>query len=249
VLLRGLTVLEALNRRPVSTVEQVAEATRLPKPTVVRMLGQLAAAGYVQRLPKRRGYVLDERVLALSGGFRSHDALVSAALPVMFAFTAEHKWPVSIATLEVDAMRVRATTLEQSPYATPGDRGRIARRVPILASALGRAYLAFCPDDERNTILALLGASGRKYDQPARDQRFVSSLVSSVRRAGYAVSSPVPGDPAVGIAVPIRSGTDIVACISLRYLGKAISESEVARRHLPHLQAVADEIALLASRG
>jgi IclR family mhp operon transcriptional activator len=249
VLLRGLSLLEALNRRPVSTVEQLSGQTRLPKPTVVRMLNQLVAAAYVQRLPCRRGYMLDERVLALSAGFHSHDAIVSAARPVLSAFTARHKWPVGIATLDVDAMRVRASTLQESPYATPGDQGRVARRVPMLASALGRAYLAFCPDDERETILALLRASGRKLDQPAKDASFVASLLSTIRRSGYALSAPAPGDPAVGIALPIRSGSHLLACLSLRYLGRAISEGEVARRYLAQLQAAADEIAAVWAAG
>src|SRR6516165_5939436 len=112
VLLRGLSVLEALNRRAVGAVEELAHDTRLPKSTVVRLLNLLVTAGYVRRLPKRGGYSLAERVLGLSGGFRSEDAVVEAARPLLAAFTVEHKWPVSIATLAVDAMRIRATTLQ-----------------------------------------------------------------------------------------------------------------------------------------
>jgi len=112
VLLRGLSLLEALNRRAVGSVEELAQDTRLPNSTVVLMPNTLALAGYVRRLPKRGGYSLAERVLGLSWGFRSEDAVVETARPLLAAFTAEHKWPVSIATLAVDAMRIRATTLQ-----------------------------------------------------------------------------------------------------------------------------------------
>ena len=99
VLLRGLSLLEALNRRAVGSVEELAHDTRLPKSTVVRRLNTLVLAGYVRRLPKRGGYSLAERVLGLSWGFRSEDAVVEAARPLLAAFTVEHKWPVSKATL------------------------------------------------------------------------------------------------------------------------------------------------------
>ena len=61
-------MLEALNRRPISSVEQIAERTGLPKATIVRMLQNLAAGGYAQQLPRRKGYMLGERVLNLSSG-------------------------------------------------------------------------------------------------------------------------------------------------------------------------------------
>ena len=243
VLLRGLSVIEALNRRPISTVEQIAEATGLPKPTVVRMLNLLVMEAYVERLPKRRGYRLDERVLTLSAGYRSPDAIVRVAGAILADFTAAHKWPVSLATLEVDAMRVRVSTQRDSPFSTPADLRRIARRVPILTSAHGRAYLAFCPDDEREIIVALLQASPRKDDPPARDPRFLANLLRATRRAGYAVSPSLAGDPAIGLSVPVLQGSRVLASISLRYLGKAISETEVARRYLQPLRAAADAIA------
>jgi IclR family transcriptional regulator, mhp operon transcriptional activator len=248
VLLRGLSVIEALNRRPVSTIEQLADATRLPKPTVVRVLNQLVATSYVERLPKRRGYMLGERVLTLSAGYHSQDAVVREAHTILAAFTTAHKWPVSLATLDTDTMRVRASTSQESPFATPGDQQRIARRVPILASAHGRAYLAFCPGGEYEIIVALLQVSTRKDDLPARDARFLSNLLKTTRRAGYAISAPLAGDPAIGLAVPVFRGPRVLASLSLRYLGKAISEAEVARRYLEPLRGAARAIAEAAPR-
>ena len=156
VLLRGLSVIEALNRRPVSSVEQIADQTGLPKSTVVRVLHILASKSYAERLPQRRGYRLGERVLALSAGFRSSDIVVEVSRPLLTKFTAEHTWPVGLATLDVDAMRVRSGTLQESPFSTSIDQARMSRRLPMLTSAVGRAYLAFCPADERETILRLL---------------------------------------------------------------------------------------------
>ena len=140
-------------------------------------------------------------------------------------------------------MRVRASSRGQSPFATATDRARLNRRVPLLVSAHGRAYLAFCPDEERDIILSLLRSSSRADDLVARDDRYVFAMISAIKRVGYAITAPEPAEPAIGLSVPVVIGANVVATISLRYLGKAISESEVARRYLAPLKTLATAIA------
>ena len=161
----------------------------------------------------------------------------------MSRFTAEHKWPVSIATLDVDTMRIRAGTYQESPFSTSVDQARMARRVPMLTSALGRAYLAFCPADERETILKLLRASSRSVDSLARDRDTITALLDEIHRQGYAPSPTLRGETAVGFALPVLMRDRVVACITLRYFGKALSEQQVARRYLRSLRETAAAIA------
>ncbi|MDF1734794.1 MAG: IclR family transcriptional regulator C-terminal domain-containing protein [Minwuia sp.] len=243
VLLRGLSILENLNHRAVSSVEQLAGSTGLPKATVVRMLNMLVSAGYVQRLPYRRGYVLDESVLTLSSGYRSHDLIVQIAKPLLSAFTARTRWPLSLATLDRTMMRVRVGTLQESPFATETDMSRLARRLPMLSSALGLAYLGFCPDDERETLVTQLSALKRRTDAHMAAIRSLPGLVARIRAAGYAVSPPEADNAAVGLAVPVLQGNRVLACISLRYLARAMTVSEAASRHLEALHTMAGAIA------
>ena len=243
-LLRGLSLLEALNRRAVGSVDELAQDTSLPKSTIVRLLDTLVLSGYVRRLPRRGGYSLADRVLGLAWGFRSEDAIVEGARPLLTAFTAQHNWPLSMATLTVDVMRIRATTLPQSPFAI--DRERINRRVPLLGSALGCAYLAYCSEAERQSIVAWLKNSGRPVDQPAGDPRYIAALVRRVRRMGYAATPTAANDPIAGMAVPVRRGARVYACVTMRYPRKAMTESEAASRYLLPLQATARAIASAA---
>jgi len=236
VLLRGLTVLEALNRRPISSLAQIAAETGLAKPTVVRVLGILALKDYAERLPNRRGYRIGGRVRALSAGYRNSASVVTIARPLLARFTAKHKWPVSIGTLDGDAMRLEASTQQDTAFAAATDRGRLARRLPLLTSALGLAYLAFCPPEERETLLEMLHPS----DQ---DREALGRLLPEIVARGYAASPPMPDEQAVGFAVPIRSGRAVLGCITLRYFGKALSEHQVAARYLGPLQDMASVIA------
>jgi len=240
VLLRGLSLIEALNRRQVSRLETLAEATGLAKPTANRLLAALAAAGYVRRLPRRRGYSLDAGILNLASGYRLEDAAVTAAGPVMAAFTARHKWPLAVGTRDGRGMRVREATLGQSPMASNGDESLVGRRIDFFISALGRAYIAFCPREERDEVLDAM-----RRDSPA-DRAALVAMLRRIAADGYALSAPRVGDPAVGLAVPIRVEGRVAACLSMRYLGRAIAHDIVVRRYLGLLRRAAGEIAAAA---
>jgi len=243
--IRALRVLEALNEQDVSSLERLHATTQLPKPTLVRMLETLISAGYVQRLSRQAGYMLSERVLRLSGGFRHADRVIEAARPFMSALTAEHKWAVSLATLDGNAMLVRASTRQESPLAT--DPAALNHRIPMLMTALGRAYLAFCPPAEREAILAQLRASEDPFDAPVREPQYLGPLFEDIRQKGYASTAPFPGEQAMGLAVPILAPQGVLACMTLRYFSSAMPEQEAARRYLAPLQQAARAIAALAS--
>ncbi|MDP2125496.1 MAG: DNA-binding transcriptional regulator [Parvibaculum sp.] len=239
--IRSLQILEALNGTGSSTLARLHDDTGLPKPTLVRLLDTLIAAGHVARLPRRGGYALTERVLRLSSGFRHADRVVEAARPFLMALTAEHKWPMGLATLDRDAMLVRLSTRHESPFATDPDW--LNRRLAILVSALGRAYISFCPEEERRVLMALLRNSKSKMNASARDGKYVDAMIDGIRRRGYATTAPMRGDPAMGLAVPVMQGDKVAASINMRYIGSTMSEAEAARRYLAPMQAAAAAIA------
>jgi IclR family mhp operon transcriptional activator len=241
--IRSLRVLEALNDENVSSLARLHKTTGLPKPTLVRLLDTLIAAGYVHRVSRQTGYRLAERVLRLSSGFRYADLVVEAARPFLSALTAEHKWAVSLATCDGDTMLVRASTLQESPLAI--DPAYINRRIPMLMTAVGRAYIAFCPQAERDAILATLRASEGTFDAVARDEQFLGSLFQDIRCKGYASTAPFPGEQAMGLAVPLMQGEKVIACMTLRYFSSAMSEQEAARRYLAPMQKAARSISAL----
>lgn len=238
--LRTLQILEALNHRTVTTLENLHELTGLPKPTLVRLLETLIAGKYVRRVSRRAGYSLTERVLRLADGFRHSDRVVEIARPILHAFTAEHKWPVALATFDGDAMIVRAGTRHKSPLSTDPDYLDV--RLPMLLSALGRAYLAFCPEAERETILAILRSSKARMNLLAKDDKAVTRLLAGIRKQGYASNAPMPGDPAMGLAIPVMQGHQVIAAMTMRYFGSALTEEEAAHRYLAPMTAVAAAI-------
>ena len=161
-------MLEALSRRRTSTLTLLASETGLPRPTVVRLLHTLAALGYAQRVSRDQGWRLTDRVLGLSESIRFVDHLVDAAMPHMSRFTADHGWPLYLATLSSGAITIRHSTAPESPMAF--EAAALNTRRSVLPSALGRVWLAFSGAEERRggePVRSPAGA-GRTSDRARR---------------------------------------------------------------------------------
>ena len=232
---RSFALLEALSRRRTSTLGALTAETGLPRPTVVRLLHTLIALGYAQRISREQGYRLTDRVLGLSESIRFVDHLVDAAMPHMSRFTSEHGWPLYLATLSYGAIAIRHSTAPESPMAFEG-AGLNLRR-PVLISALGRAWLAFCPEEERRNILRDIGGLTR------RQEAALDELLGRVRRDGYAFTTPPRPTRLHGMAVAIRQGERVLGSLSMRFPRSAMTEEEVGARFGKRLTVVARAIA------
>jgi IclR family mhp operon transcriptional activator len=234
---RSLAILEALGRGPHATISALAAETGLPRPTVVRLLQTLVALGYATRISRTLGYRLTDRVLGLAQGIRFVDHFVDVAAPHMRRFTQEHGWPLYLGTISHRAITIRYSTATESPMSFEG--AALQRRSPILSSALGRAWLAFCSTEERRTALRDLGV--------AYDARLAAAF-ARIRRDGYAFTIVPRQGRLQGIAVAIRKDRRVLGCISMRFLRSAMSEAEAGARYGAPLNATAAAIAADASR-
>jgi IclR family mhp operon transcriptional activator len=236
---RSFAVLEALSRRRSSTVSVLTGETGLPRPTVVRLLHTLIALGYAARVSREQGYRLTERVLGLAGSIRFVDHLVDAAIPHMSRFTSEHGWPLYLATLSYGSITIRHSTAPESPMAF--EEAALNTRRPVLISALGRAWLAFCPEEERRNILRDIGGLTR------RQEATLGQVLERVRRDGYAFTQPPRPTRIHGIAVAIRQESGaagrVMGSLSMRFPSSAMTEEEVGARFGGPLQLLARTIA------
>ncbi len=163
---RGLAVLLALNRLRSATVLEIAAETRLARPTIYRILETLRGAGLVARSGMAEQYRLTQRVRALSDGYDEEEWISGIARPLLKELGREVTWPLSLFTFDDGRMLVRETTHEQSALSV--DHGMVGQRLPMLRTAAGRAYLAFCPEKERSAIILLLAHSEEIEDRAIR---------------------------------------------------------------------------------
>lgn len=234
---RSFAVMEALSRRPHGTIAILAAETSLPRPTVVRLLQTLVELGYATRVSRDIGYRLTDKVLGLAQGIRFVDHLVDTAAPLMSEFTRTYGWPLYLGTISDRAMTIRHSTAAESPMSF--ERAALQRRSPILSSALGRAWLAFCSADERRAALRDLGV---------RQDAKLATTFERIRRDGYAFTILPRSGRLQGIGVAIRKGERVMGCLSMRFIRSAMTEEEAGRRYGTPLNALAVAIAADADR-
>ena len=237
---RGLDVLAALNRLNGASVELLAEATAVHRTTVRRLLETLVRLGYVERSSSNDHYRLTLSVRRLSDGF-DDDAWVSAvAGPALRELHPKILWPTNIATYDYDAMLIRESSHRYSPFAI--HHALVGQRLPMLRTALGQAYVSFCPERERREIMDILKSGSGPDAAFAKDSAFLRELVRRTRRNGYAGKIGDREKRVAAIAVPVMRGERVFACINTVFYRSAIALPEAAAKYVEPLREAAAQI-------
>lgn len=237
---RTLKVLRALNLHNGASVTQLSGMTVISRPALYRILDTLCSQGYVRRRPGEGEYELTALVRTLSDGYKDEDWVRQAAIPVIEALQQEVVWPTDLATFHDNAMYLRETTRKRSPLTIDGVG--VGERLPMLRSATGRAYLAFCTEAERKLILDNLRASGRPEDAGAGNRRHVNAMLAATRSRGYGERQEDMFAKTSALAIPIQAGERILACLNITFIASVMTPREAAQRYLASMKLAAASI-------
>jgi len=246
---RALDVLLALNRLRIASVTAIHEETGFPKSTIVRMLETLRAEGYVARDNLCGGYRVTSRVQKLNAGYPGISQLIEVARPLAIELTHRLKWPIGIGVIDGDAIAIKFWTGTISPWSHTNTV--LGLRPDLVTTAMGRAYLAYCPTEERDRHLKHL------REDPARgfgadEEREFRALLDAVRRDGYATRDPrTKPYRTTTLAVPIREGDDVRGLVSISIFTTAIPREKIVEQVVVPLQEMIARIehALAFSHG
>jgi len=244
-LTRGLEVLQLLNKYGACQVRDIHRYSGLPKPTVVRMLSSLCEAGYA-RQAEDGSYHLTAKTLELSVGYDAADDILAIARPLMAAARSAHTWPSDLAIFDHDAMVIMDTS--KVPGTMSLNRG-IGTRLPVTPTSLGRAYLAFCPEDECAEIIARLADSDDHDEELARRPEKIRKILSVARERGYAVSDENFNKAARIVGVPVFAHGQIVACVNMMAVSAAMSFEQAEASFYPVLRDISARLSELLEGG
>lgn len=238
---RGLALLELLNEENSLNVTEAAKHLNMPRPTAHRLLATLEEMGFVRRATRSR-FSVDIRARRLSDGYDNDVRLSEAVGPMLARLSSELVWPVNIAICRGATMVVRETTCGRSSMHI--DRYMGGLQVPVLRSACGRAYLAFCPEEERREIVEYLTTQADPDDQPYLLEGAIHHMIAIVRRDGYAVRLNEPYLTRTGtLAVPIIIDGHAHGTIAVVWWAAALLPSQAIKQFLPALREAATAIA------
>ncbi len=231
---RALEVLLALNRNPISSLDLLHQQTRIPKPTLVRLLETLQKNDLVARAPQYGAYSLASGVKMLSAGYHGEPRIVEAAAAPANALTRKIKWPLAVAVPDYDAVVVRYSTIPDSPLSLL--HSTINMRLSLVGRAMGRAYLAFCGREERRALLDILRLSHNDEDAMAHERPAMLAALRKIRQQGYALRAPGIRPVSGTLAVPVMEGPRVVATIGMTWIASAVSNEQAVERYLEPLQ-------------
>lgn len=236
---RSMLLMATLNRHNGAGLNWLAKATGLSRGTTYRMLETFIADGYATKDPNERGYWLTEKVQELSDGYADTGWIATIAKPRLRDLGRDVVWPLSLCVPAGNTMVVKLTTDKDTPLTM--ELISAGLRMPMLSSAAGRAYLAYCSPAERSALLELIRRDGAEDSTGLLEfPEALDRLITAIRRQGYVV---IEGTHRVSnLAVPLLYQDEPFGCVVMRFYTSTMSLNEAATTFADTLQNAALEI-------
>lgn len=198
---RALQILELFESEPSLGLIEISQKLELSKSTVHRLLKTLEERGYIFQEPTTRKYRLGVKLIHLGLNLLNQMDIRKIAQPVMKNLVSL----VSETTTLVILNNCDGICIEKidSPH-----RIRIftevGRIIPLYAGALGKAILAYLPEERIRRILKIKrNEISPKVLEDGPDN--ILKDLEKIREMGYAVSFGELTPGAAGLAAPIKN--------------------------------------------
>lgn len=244
--MRAFRLLANLSRREAASLSELNHLTRLPKPSLVRLLNTLIGLGYVRNDRTRKTYSVTPAVQELSEGFHGGALLVEAGQTQCVALTRKLKWSASLAVLDGAEMFICFRTIHDSPVSPFSTM--LTRRRNLLTTGLGRAYLGFCAEDERRWLTNMLKTANDDELHGQDIDTMIDAIVAQAAR-GYTERDPLATpDSTSTVAMPVRHGDRVLGTVGVTYFTSAIARRDLPRAVITPLRDAVSSIEAAAAR-
>jgi DNA-binding IclR family transcriptional regulator len=208
-LARGLEVLRAFTPTVGQLSNQeIAARAQLPRPTVSRLTYTLMRLGYLTQVEHGGKYQLAPAALSIGYAALAQMGIRQIARPLMQELAEYAGASVALGSRD----RMSAVYVEHCRSNSPVTlRLDIGSRIPLVATAMGRAIIAVLPEAERLEIFAR--AAARDPERWPRIRDSVERAIAHYRRFGYtaSVGDWEDGVNAVGVPLVASDGSGVFA--------------------------------------
>lgn len=239
-LARGLDILRCFSpERSTLGNKELAELTGLPKATVSRFTYTLVRLGYLRLEASSTRYQLGSAVLSLSYPLLASMDVRQVARPAMHAFADAMQCSVSLGVRDRLNIVYVETARARTVYSTRMAEVGLAH--PLVASAIGRAYLCACTLEERERLL-----NETRVKQPQLWEKYIPQVERSVaefRQLRFCYSYGDLRPDIYAAAVPLRRGANaeivVMNCVLQSY---QVGSGDLERAIGPRLVALAGSL-------
>jgi IclR family transcriptional regulator, acetate operon repressor len=198
--LRSIEIAEvvALASEPVS-LDGIASATRIPKPTLHRFINKLVESGVLLREAHGKFYSAGERLSAMAMGVMSHSSLRNERRSILRALVDRIGETCNFTTLDVHEIvyvdRVEAAW-PLRVHLQPGSH------VPIHCTSSGKLFLAHMPARQRRRLL--YGAALKRFtDKTITDPARLATELTRIRKTKISTDDEGYLAGLISVAVPV----------------------------------------------
>jgi IclR family pca regulon transcriptional regulator len=240
-LARGLAVIRAFSdRRRSLTIAQISHKTGIPRAAVRRCLHTLKQLGYADS--EANNFTLKPKILTLGYSYLSSTPLTVSAQPYMDQISRTLNESCSLAVLDGNNVLYvsRSSTSRIMSVAL-----NVGSRLPAYCTSLGRAMLAYLPDDALRAYFNSVELKAYT-ERTVVSQKRLKEILAETREAGFTI---VEEELEVGlrsIAVPVRgaSGT-VVAALNIGAQSTRVTSRQMKEAFLPVLLKGSQELSAL----
>lgn len=213
-----------------ATLTDLANRTGLNISTCHHLLATLIKRGFATKVTGRRLYALGARIMYLSHACLQVD-LPRRAQPYLEAVNQATGETVHLGALQGDSVVTLA--VREARHAVRVETGKIGKMEAPHATSMGKAILAWLPEDEMRRIVS--HDMKRFTDKTITEVPELIESLRTVRRDGYAIDHEeyLPGVICIGAAIRDQAGTVI---------GGISASTPTMRATDEHIALIRDEI-------
>jgi IclR family pca regulon transcriptional regulator len=245
-LARGLAILSSFHSdRPLIGVSELSRGLDLSRSTVHRYVATLAKLGYLQQDPDSKRYRLGPKVLDLGFSALNSMDLLEISAPHLRQLSDETTRTVNLAILD----GTDVVYIERCRAARPGQQEidlnlHVGARLPAYCTAMGKAILAFMPEDRVEEIIEQIDFVSRGPNTITDPVKFREEL-DRIRATGLAVNDEELAYGLRSIAAPVYSHSgEVLAALNLAIHRTMVSMDELIERYGPAVKQSASDISL-----
>ena len=240
-----MSILELFSdKRPSLSISEVAELTGLNRATCYRFCQTFRQLGYLEELPDRR-FRPGLKAVSLAHSALGSRELPELALPYLERLRADINETVNMGLLDGTEVVYVARVLSDHLISL---RLYVGSRLPAYAASLGRAMLAFMPEDEAMDIIdrsELVSITSHTI----ADRKLLLSELRKIREQGYAFNNQEIANGLRGVAAPVLTDDGRpIAAINVSIPHPLKGPEEIEEVLAPKVIATAREIGALASK-
>ncbi|MCG6204247.1 IclR family transcriptional regulator [Rhodopseudomonas sp. HC1] len=237
---RALAVLELLGREGELGVRELGRQLGVAPSIAQRLINTLAEAGFVEKSLGNSKWKIGYKAFQIGSAFLASTDLNAATAPELHLLAEQHQVNSFLGVLRAPDVVYLAAVQSGGPISITNAPGS---RTYIHSTALGKALLFDCPDDE---VHALIGAAPLKQ-LTKKTKRSVSAILKDLkegRRLGYVICDEENLDNVFAVGAPIRDATGgIIAALS-----GAVPRQRLSSRAIEELCELVKASATRASR-